>query len=240
MEKSQFPLEKIRLILHFKEKQRYKSNEHILLCSLLFAAALIIFSIYELQTSRFQAYFLNHKAKDLKFWVEAGPSPSIHFPINGPYDERLGYTLLPSFIERLTSKGYEIEAQARFSQKLLEVTDSGFFTTFHEKTQAGLHILDRDNDVMFAAVYPERIYNNFNEIPDAIVRSLLFIENKGLLNPELPYLNPAVEWDRLAKAVMYKGRHLIDKDERISGRQHAGNPDGKIPSFAGRVNIFCQ
>lgn len=217
MEKSLFPLEKIKLFFHYKEKKQYKGNEHILLCSLLISAALIIFTIYELQTSRFQAYFLNHKAKDLKFWIEAGPSPSIHFPLKGPYDERLGYTLLPSFIERLTSKGYEIEAQARFSKKLLEVTDSGFFTTFHEKTQAGLHILDRDNDVMFAAAYPERTYNDFNEIPDAIVRSLLFIENKGLLNPDLPYLNPAVEWDRLAKAVMFKGRHLIDKDERIPG-----------------------
>jgi membrane peptidoglycan carboxypeptidase len=26
-----------------------------------------------------------------------------------------------------------------------------------------------------------------------------------------------VEWDRLAKAVMFKGRHLIDKDERVPG-----------------------
>jgi membrane peptidoglycan carboxypeptidase len=217
MERLLFSLEKIRLIFHHKEKQRNKSNENILICSLLFAAALIIFTIYELRTSRFEAYFLNHKAKDLKFWMEKGPSSSIRFPKNGPYDERLGYILLPALIERLSSKGYEIEAQARFSQKLLEVTDSGFSTTFHEKIQTGLHILDRDNDVMFAAAYPEQIYNDFNEIPDAIVRSLLFIENKGLLNPELPYLNPAVEWDRLAKAVMYKGRHLIDKDEKIPG-----------------------
>ena len=217
MERLLFPLEKIRLIFHHKEKQRNKGNEHILICSILIAAALIIFTIYELRTSRFEAYFLNHKAKDLKFWMEKGPSSSIRFPKDGPYDKRLGYIRLPALIERLSSKGYEIEAQARFSQKLLEVTDSGFSTTFREKTQTGLHILDRDNDVMFAAAYPERIYNDFNEIPDAIVRSLLFIENKGLLNPELPYLNPAVEWDRLAKAVMYKGRHLIDKDERIPG-----------------------
>jgi len=209
--------EKIKLIFNFSDKSRFKGKENILLVALLLTAALIIFAVYELRTSRFEAYFLNREAKDLTFWMEKGPSPSIRFPHDGPYDERLGYTRLPSFIERLTSKDYEIETQARFSRKLLEVNDSGFFTTFHEKTRAGLHILDRDNELMFAAAYPERVYNDFNEIPDVIVRSLLFIENKELLNPTLPYLNPVVEWDRLAKALMYKGRRLIGKNQKIPG-----------------------
>jgi membrane peptidoglycan carboxypeptidase len=217
MEHSFFPVEKIKLIFNFSEGNRFKGKENILLIALLLTAALIVSAVYELRTSRFEAYFLNHEAKDLTFWTEKGPSPFIRFPQDGPYDERLGYTRLPAFIERLTSKGYEIETQARFSRKLLEVNDSGFFTTFHEKTRAGLHILDRDNEVMFAAAYPERVYNDFNEIPDVIVRSLLFIENKELLNPALPYLNPAVEWDRLAKALMYKGRHLVGKNQKIPG-----------------------
>ena len=217
MERLLVPIEKIKLLFHYKDRQRYKSKEYILVCALLFAAALIMFAVYELRTSRFEAYFLNHQAKDLKFWMEQGQSPSIRFPKKGPYDERLGYTSLPAFIDKLTSKGYEIEAQARFSQKLAEVTDHGFFTTFHEKTQAGLQILDRDNNVLFAASYPERVYDDFSEVPDVVVRSLLFIENKDLLDTRLPYLNPAVEWDRLAKAVMFKGRHLIDRDEKVPG-----------------------
>jgi membrane peptidoglycan carboxypeptidase len=217
MERLQFPIEKIKLFFHYKDKQRSGNKEYISAYALLFTAALIIFAVYELRTSRFQAYFLNHTAKDLKFRMEQGQSPSIRFPKQGPYDERLGYTHLPAFIDRLTAKGYKIEAQARFSKNLAEVTDKGFFTTFHEKTQAGLQILDRDNNALFTASYPERIYNNFSEVPDAVVRSLLFIENKDLLDTRLPYLNPAVEWDRLAKAVMFKGRHLIDRGEKVPG-----------------------
>jgi membrane peptidoglycan carboxypeptidase len=236
MERLLVPIEKIKLIFHYKDRtvRRLKGKSFFLGYALLFTALLIAFSVYELKTSRFQAYFLNHTAKDLKFWMEQGKSPSIRFPEKGPYDERLGYTYLPAFIDRLTSKGYEIEAQARFSQKLAKVRDRGFFTTFHEKTQAGLQIQDRDNNVMFAASYPERIYNDFNEIPDVIVKSLLFIENKELLNPRLPYLNPAVEWDRLAKAALFKGRHLIDTDERVPGgstlatqmEKYKHSPDG--------------
>ena len=217
MERSFLPVEKIKLIFNFSDKSWFKGKENILLIALLLTVALIVFGIYELHTSRFEAYFLNREAKDLTFWTEKGPSPSIRFPKDGPYDKRLGYTGLPAFIGRLTSKGYKIETQARFSRKLLEVNDSGFNTTFHEKTRAGLHILDRDNEVMYAAAYPERVYNDFSEIPDVIVRSLLFIENKELLNPALPYLNPAVEWDRLAKALMYKGRRLVGKNQKIPG-----------------------
>ncbi|MBI5097902.1 MAG: transglycosylase domain-containing protein [Nitrospirae bacterium] len=219
MERLLIPIEKIKLIFHYKDRtvQRLKGKEFILGYALLFTALLIAFSVYELKTSRFQAYFLNKIAKDMKFWVEPGKSSSVRFPKEGPYDNRLGYVYLPAFIDRLTAKGYEIEAQARFSKNLAEITERGFFTTFHEKTQAGLQIMDRDNNVMFEATYPERIYNDFNEVPDVMVKSLLFIENKELLNPQLPYLNPAVEWDRLAKAVLFKGRHLIDRDERVPG-----------------------
>jgi len=219
MERLLIPIEKIKLIFHYKDRtaRRLKGKESILGYALLFTAVLIASTVYELKTSRFQAYFLNNIAKDMKFWVEPDKSSSIRFPKEGPYDKRLGYVSLPAFIDRLTAKGYKIEAQARISNNLAKITDRGIFTTFREKTQAGLQIQDRDNNVIFAAAYPERIYNDFNEVPDVIVKSLLFIENKELLNPQLPYLNPAVEWDRLAKAVMFKGRHLIDKDERVPG-----------------------
>ncbi len=240
MERLLIPIEKIKLIFHYKDRtvQRLKGKESIFGYALLFTAVLIAFAVYELKTSRFQAYFFNNIAKDMKFWVEPDKSSSIRFPKEGPYDKRLGYVYLPAFIDRLTAKGYKIEAQARISNNLAKITDKGIFTTFHEKTQAGLQIQDRDNNVIFAATYPERIYNDFNEVPDVIVKSLLFIENKELLNPQLPYLNPAVEWDRLAKAVMFKGRHLIDKDERVPGgstlatqmEKYRHSPDGLTSS----------
>ena len=103
MERLLIPIEKIKLIFHYKDRtvQRLKGKEFILGYALLFTAVLIAFSVYELKTSRFQAYFLNHTAKDLKFWMEQGKSPSIRFPEKGPYDERLGYTYLPASREQI-------------------------------------------------------------------------------------------------------------------------------------------
>jgi len=43
---------------------------------------------------------LSRWAADMKFKVQPGPSEDIRFPKSGPYDERLGYAQLPSFIAR--------------------------------------------------------------------------------------------------------------------------------------------
>ncbi len=241
MEKSLIPTGIVKLFFHYKNKpvHRIKGNKFTLRWIALATAVLATLTVYELQTSRFQAFFLNQTAKGMTFWMEPGPSPSIRFPKTGPYDKRLGYTLLPAFIDRLTANGYEIKSQARFSENLTEITDRGYFTTFHEKTQSGLQILDQNSNILFASHYPERIYNKFDNIPEVIVKSLLFIENKELLNSQLPYLNPAVEWDRLAKAVMFKGRHLVVRDERVPGgstlatqmEKYRHSPDGLTSSI---------
>jgi membrane peptidoglycan carboxypeptidase len=46
---------------------------------------------------------------------------------------------------------------------------------------------------------------------------ILFIENKGLLDPGRPFLNPAVDWVRFAKALLEKGRQLLDDDHSAPG-----------------------
>lgn len=207
-------------------------------CILLFLGLLAAFVVYEVRTSRFQAYYFSRVAKKLTFWMECGHSPSIRFPKSGPYDKRLGYVRLPAFIERLTAKGYKIEAQAHFSPHLLKMTERGLFTTYNEKTRVGLTILSHNSQPFFTASFPGRFYSDFNEIPHVIVRSLLFIENQELLNPRLPYLNPAVEWHRLAKAVILKGRHLMDRDERVPGastlatqmEKYLHSPEGRTTS----------
>jgi len=205
---------------------------------LLLLVPIVIFLTYEMRTSRFQSRYLVGVAKKLNFWMEPGPSPSIRFPQTGPYDERLGYSRLPAFIDSLTTKGYKIEAQARFSPSLLEFTGRGFFTPYHEKNQAGLTILDSDNQVFFANSSPEWVYSDFNTIPDVIVNSLLFIENRELLEQRFPYRNPAVEWDRLANAVLHMGIHLVDKNHKAPGgstlatqiEKYRHSPEGRTSS----------
>lgn len=184
---------------------------------ILFSGVIMLLAVLEMRTSRIQAFYFSRIAQKLSCKIEQGPSPAIRFPEHGPYDERLGYTSLPAFIKRLTAAGYNIESQARFSPELVRITDKGLFTPYREKTQAGLLILDGWNRPFFSMSYPERAYRNFSDIPEIIVRSLLFIENKDLLNPDLPYLNPAVEWDRLARAIILKGWNIVDRDERVPG-----------------------
>src|SRR5438105_1462836 len=74
---------------------------------------LVPLAAWELRTSTWQARYLSRFAKSLGYSVQPGPSASIHFPRSGPFDERLGYTRIPDYVERLRGQGYEIVAQAR-------------------------------------------------------------------------------------------------------------------------------
>ena len=156
----------------------------------------------EMRTSNLQARYLSTLDADLTYRLEPGSSDAVRYPEAGPYDERLGYTALPRFLQRLQKRGFAVVAQARFSPQLLKVVDRGFFPSYLEKTQAGLAVFDRDNQPLFSALYPARVYSEFEAIPPLILRTLLFIENRELLDEQHPHRNPAVEWDRLARATM--------------------------------------
>src|SRR3546814_3871472 len=60
-----------------------------------------------------------------------------------------------------------------------------------------MRISDWSSDVCSSDLYPD-----FNAVPPLVVNALLFIENRELLNPDTPRRNPAVEWDRLGRAVL--------------------------------------
>jgi membrane peptidoglycan carboxypeptidase len=171
----------------------------------------------EIRTSEHQARYFSTLAHQVNFFVTSGPSPTIRFPADGPYDTQLGYTRLPDFLKRLTPAPYHIETQARWSPRLQQLRDHGLFPLYHEKTQAGLRLLDRYGLPIYTVRYPERIYTTFAEIPDLIVQTLLFLENRELLDPQTPYRNPAMEWDRFAKALLDRGIRLIKKNHPAAG-----------------------
>jgi len=103
----------------------------------------------EARTSAFQARYFSGIADKVRFWLEPGPSPSIRFPQSGPYDQRLGYSELPLFLERLRAKGYRIESQARASPEFIELMEDGYFPPYPEKSQAGLRVLDCGGEPLF-------------------------------------------------------------------------------------------
>src|SRR5262245_4828225 len=156
----------------------------------------------ELRTSELQARELARIAREASFTVEAGPSPSIRFPSGGPYDERLGYTQIPDFVARLSAAGFGVERQARHSERLASLEDWGINPIYAEKARAGLSISGRDGRPVFAATYPGHSYASFADVPSALVQALAFVENREVLDDRYPKRNPAIEWDRLGRAVL--------------------------------------
>ena len=138
----------------------------------------------EVRTSWLQSELLSRAVRSLTFRVEPGPSDAIRFPSAGPYDQRLGYVGLPAFIERLRAQGFKVEHQARLSARHLDAIDRGAFPIYHEKTAAGLAVLDHAGAELFGATYPERTYADYDAVPRLIIDSLLFIENRELLEEE--------------------------------------------------------
>lgn len=192
----------------------------------------------EVRTSALQAQFFSSLVGKLKYTLEPGPSAAIRFPQDSPYDERLGYASLPEFVDKLKVKDYEVTAQARFSPKMVQLADLGVFTTYREKTQAGLAIYDCRSEPLFAASFPERYYASFDETPALLVKSLLFIENRELLDPSYPKRNPAVEWDRLSKAILDKSLNAFGGHRGGGGstlatqiEKYRHSPEGRTSSL---------
>ncbi len=171
----------------------------------------------ELATSRYQARYLTQLAAELKFRVEPGPSPDIRFPVAGPYDIRLGYSRIPEFVTRLEQNHFEVTAQARWSPRMWALYDIGLFPIFRERPQSGLDLLDRNGNSLHHARYPERVYDNFEAVPSVLVDALLFIENRELLDMSEPSRNPAVEWDRFAKAAVTQLMKRVSDDGGRAG-----------------------
>ncbi|HWJ93765.1 MAG TPA: transglycosylase domain-containing protein, partial [Telluria sp.] len=190
-----------------RKKSRVKPVLAVSLLVLLAGGAWFV--VEESRSSALQARFFAELASQLTYRMDEGPSDSIRFPSDSPYDERLGYANLPDYLKKLKTRDYDVVAQARISPKMAELADMGLFSTYHEKTRVGLDILDTRGQQLFSARYPERTYEKFEVAPSLLVQSLLFIENRELLDSEHPKRNPAVEWDRFSKAVFDKTLHSV-------------------------------
>lgn len=174
---------------------------------------------HEMQTSELQARWLSRYAASLDYRIEPGASEQVLFPDDGPFDRRLGYVDIPRFAERLLRQGFRIEAQARFSPALLEYSSRGFFVPYPEKPHAGLTLEDCTAAVLYANRYPEQLYADFESIPPLVAQSLLFIEDRGLLDAGRPRANPAVDWPRLTMAALSQ----IEKNLGLSGQAAGGS-----------------
>lgn len=91
------------------------------------------------------------------------------------------------------------------------------FPPYAEKAQAGLDIADCRGVPIYDFRYPQRRYANFASLPPLVVQSLLFIENRDLLDHERPYLNPAVDWGRFTQAALSQVGKMLGFSAHSSG-----------------------
>ncbi len=197
-----------------------------------FVAALI--AAYEMIASPFQALLLAGYGKRLNWQVLDGPSEQIRFPDKGPYDIRLGYNRIPHFTERLTQRGYVLAKQARISDDMNRVGALGLFLPYNEKSVAGVTLRGCNQETLFSLPQPRRHYVRFEDIPPVIANTLLYIENRELLDPNHPQRNPAVEWDRFAQAVLEKAVQVVQPGRKVPGgstlatqiEKYRHSPDG--------------
>jgi len=173
----------------------------------------------EVRTSRLQAREFSRFAATLSYSMHAGPSDAMLYPGEGPFDKRLGYSALGNFLPRLLKRDYIITQQSRFSPKLLSYSENGFFVPYPEKIQAGLSITDCAGSPLYQYNYPQQLYSSFATIPPLVVHSLLFIENRDLLDPKEPLANPAVDWPRFAMAAYSQAAKLL----HLSGQSAGGS-----------------
>lgn len=197
----------------------------------------------EMRTSRFQSSELSKYAASLTYKLEPGPSEAIHYPGNGPFDLRLGYSSLDEFLPRLLKRNYVITEQTRFSPALLSYTGKGLFVPYSEKIQAGLTITDRRAAPLYKYNYPQQLYSNFAAIPPVVVSSLLFIENRFLLDPKQARANPAVDWPRFGMAAWSQVAKLLHLPGQSAGgstlatqlEKYRHSPDGLTVSGAEKI-----
>jgi len=200
------------------------------------AAAVSTFVVWETRTSWVQSRVLSRYVRGMTYSVGPGPSSLTLFPTDGPYDERLGYTQIPKFVETLQSQGYTVESQARMSEKMFEEVDAGLFSLYKEKSRAGLSILADRGEATYAFRVPERFYAAYDSIPELVLNTLLFIENREMMDAQRPYWNPAVEWDRLVKGVFELARTTIDDSRPAGGSTLATQMEKYRHSPGGRTS----
>lgn len=186
-------------------KRRFKNGLWALAAAFLLFACVYI----EIQTSIIQSGIFTHINKRVSFVLGQGPSPRIAFPGSAPFDDRRGYSKLPAFQSRLESADYRITHQVQQSETLVSLIGSGISPPYPQPADAGLAVTGSDGTSLFRYGQSEFLFGKMKDVPPLLVKTLLFLENRDLDSPATPWQNPAIEWNRLFRAVLlYVGAKL--------------------------------
>lgn len=154
----------------------------------------------EIRTSKIQSAYFSNIASESRYAVMDGAATHFYTPAFGPYNQRLGYSYLPFFFKALESEHFSVLQQVRTSRRFDELVGEGLYPVYQPKTQTGLYISDRTGGDLYRAAFPTRTFPTFESVPLLLIDTLLFIENRELLQPAPATKNPVIEWDRFIYA----------------------------------------
>ena len=171
----------------------------------------------EMRNATLHSHWAAEFAAEIGFSVQPGPATTPLVPDRGPWDVRLGYAGLPDFAPRLQKGGYTIARQAVPSRRMVELNERGVYAAFVEKTQTGLRLIDARGAPLQNARYPRHVYPDYEAVPDLVARALLYVEDRELLDPGRPTMNPVVDWERLGMAVIQQGLKTAGLPHKVIG-----------------------
>lgn len=191
--------EKARKILGFFKKNWFKNLPNWVYGVALGGTALGIAGAVETQTGYGQSLIFNEAATGTAFsetrTIDENTAPAAV----GPYDVRHGYADTLNIRRRMLDRGFVLDEGTTWQDRNL--FGISLFPIYPEKPQAGLTIMDENDQVLHSALFPRNIYTEYEDIPPVLVQSLLYVENRDLLSNNVRRQNPAVEWERLFFAI---------------------------------------
>lgn len=160
----------------------------------------------EANYSYLQSRFSRAAADGRKHATLRTTGPTVAPPAYGPYDVRNGYTQSLQFRERLTASDYTLLSENSWLER--DIYGFKIFPIYPEKAQTGLTLKDGNGFILDQVKFPQ-VYENFDAIPPVIVKSLLYVENRKLLDEQPKKHNVAVDWWRFTVALYNNGKKVI-------------------------------
>lgn len=175
--------------------------------------------VYENHTSHFLKMTMAQAAAG-KIWASDKTSNPCVAPPRavGPYDLRHGYANTRDICKRLLQSGFE-QVGGDNTWREYNILGIPLFTLWDEKANPGLSLSDNTGERIHGGSHPQRIYPDFEAIPPLLVDSLLYVENRDLMERgERPdSWNPTVDWPRLLNAAFGKARREVGLSGDASG-----------------------
>lgn len=174
--------------------------------------------LWELKTSGIEASFGSLLTPHLRHEMQDSANKDFRAPKPSPFDTMLGYSQIPEWTKNLEKKGFVLQSQAGLTPMHRSLVDLGLHPIYIEKNTHGLTLVHEKYGTVHQEIYPKFRYSSYQHIPPLVRDSLLYIEDRQILNEKKPLsLNPAISWERLSRAVF---DFILDKT--VSARNVPG------------------